>query len=59
MHPSLEQIEAKLGYIADSPKSEGTLELIVVRPADGERTLLESAKLTIAGLPSWRSTTQS
>ena len=44
-HLSKEQLEAGLDQILQSPKDEGILELIVVRPAEGERQVLEVGEL--------------
>lgn len=42
---ALEQLEAGLGHIRQSPPDHGTLELIVRRPAIGERETLEAGEL--------------
>ena len=48
-HLPREALEAGLEEIRHSPKDEGRLELIVARPADGERTALEAGELSLAG----------
>jgi len=45
-HPSREDLEAGLVEI-HSPKDEGRLELIVARPGEGERTVLEAGELSL------------
>jgi len=40
------QLQAGLEHIRNSPKDEGVLELIVRRPAVGEREVLEAGELT-------------
>lgn len=40
-HPTIDELEAGLPHIAASPKSEGRIDLIVRRPKDGERELLD------------------
>src|SRR5688500_19764139 len=42
---SLEELEAALPAALQSPKDEGTLELIVRRPAVGRRDVLDAGKL--------------
>jgi len=49
MHLNTEQLEAGLDRILQSPKDAGTLELIVRRPAVGEREVLDGAELTADG----------
>lgn len=44
-HRSLLELEAGLGEIACSPKDQGTLELIVARPASNQRIVLQAAEL--------------
>ena len=44
-HLSTEQLEAALPQIGASPKNEGSLEMIVRRPADNEREVLEIGEL--------------
>jgi MOSC domain-containing protein YiiM len=51
------ELEAGLEQIRQSPSAQGTVELIVRRPAEGEREVLEEAELDLAeGLlgDSWR-----
>lgn len=45
MHRTREELDAGLAAIRESPRDHGTLELIVCRPAVGERTVLEVAAL--------------
>jgi len=40
-----EELEAGLAHIQGSPVSEGTVELVVRRPAEGEREVLDEASL--------------
>jgi MOSC domain-containing protein len=50
-HLTTEEIAAGLNEITQSPKSEGTLRLIVRRPRIGEREILDEAELdTTVGL---------
>lgn len=50
-HLTTEEIAAGLSEITQSPKSEGTLRLIVRRPRVGEREILDEAELdTTVGL---------
>ncbi len=50
-HVSKEELERALSSISGAPKSEGPIDLIVRRPANGERELLDSAELDVdAGL---------
>jgi hypothetical protein len=46
-HLTAEELEAGLDEIARSPASEGTVELIVRRPAEGEREVLDEATLDL------------
>jgi len=46
-HLTTEEIEAKLSYVIESPKDNGTLELIVCRPKADEREVLEAGELDI------------
>ena len=48
MHVSSADLEAGLPEILRSPPTEGTVELIVRRPAEGEREVLEEATLDLA-----------
>jgi MOSC domain-containing protein YiiM len=45
MHRTREQLDAALPAIRESPRDQGSVELIVCRPAIGERTVLEVAML--------------
>jgi len=47
MHVSAEELEAGLLKIQRSPAAEGVVELIVRRPAEGEREVLEEAVLDL------------
>ena len=47
-HLSSAEIEAGLGSVRQSPADEGTLDLIVQRPAADERVLLEEGRLDTA-----------
>lgn len=42
-----EELDARLGELRTLPTDEGTLELIVVRPREGERETPESAAVTV------------
>jgi hypothetical protein len=56
-HLDLATLEAGLGRVLDSPRDAGRLDLIVRRPAVGEREVVEEAKLdAVEGLvgDSWR-----
>ncbi len=56
-HLTIEELEAGLDEIRQSPKDEGVLELIVRRPQIDEREILEEAELNVVeGLvgDSWR-----
>ena len=44
-HLAMEELEAGLERIRQSPKNEGVLELIVCRPASDEREVLEEGEL--------------
>jgi hypothetical protein len=46
-HPTREQLEAGLDEIRRSPADDGTLELIVRRPAVDEREVLEVGDLSL------------
>ena len=53
-----DELEAGLDAVRQSPKDEGTLEMIVRRPEVGEREVLETSELdTLVGLvgDSWKS----
>ena len=47
MHATAAELEAGLDEIQRSPASEGTVKLIVRRPAEGEREVLEEAVLEL------------
>lgn len=47
-HLTMAELEEKLGDIRRSPRSDGTLRLIVRRPRSGEREVVEEAELTVA-----------
>jgi MOSC domain-containing protein YiiM len=45
VYVAAEELEAGLAHIQGSPVTEGTVELVVRRPAEGEREVLEEASL--------------
>lgn len=45
-HLMMEALRAGLPHVADSPADNGRIEMIVARPAENERTVLETAVLT-------------
>src|SRR6476660_5262597 len=47
-HLTVEELEAGLPQVARSPKDNGELKLIVRRPADGQREVLEIAELDLS-----------
>src|SRR5688500_6985234 len=47
-HLTMQELEAGLAQIRNSPSDEGVLELIVRRPQIGEREVLEEAELHLA-----------
>ena len=47
-HLTMEELEAGLAKIRNSPRDEGILELIVRRPQIGEREILEEGELHLA-----------
>ncbi|HEX7183667.1 MAG TPA: MOSC domain-containing protein [Thermoanaerobaculia bacterium] len=47
VHLTMEELEAGLDEILDSPKEEGVLKLIVRRPRIGEREVLQEAELDL------------
>lgn len=47
VHVDVSELEAGLPEIAQSPSQEGTVELIVSRPAEGEREVLEEGVLDV------------
>jgi len=46
-HLTLEEMEAGLSQVAQSPKDNGELKLIVCRPATGQREVLENGELDL------------
>jgi len=46
-HLTMDQLEAGLEHIQQSPKTEGTLEMVVRRPATGEREVLQVGTLDL------------
>jgi len=48
MHLDYATLEAGLDHVRDSPADQGVLELIVRRPAEGEREVLTEAKIDVA-----------
>ena len=46
-HPGREELEAGLAAILDSPRDEGILERIVIRPQPGEREDLDTIELSL------------
>ena len=47
MHVAMSELEAGLAYIKESPKVEGTVELIVCRPNTNEREVLSEGELCV------------
>ena len=47
MHRTSEELQAGLADVLDSPVDDGTLELIVRRPAEGEREVLDEGILDL------------
>lgn len=47
-HLSTEEIAARLDHVRDAPREQGVLRLIVRRPAENEREVLEEGELTPA-----------
>lgn len=45
LHLTREELETGLHAVLDAPRSEGQLDLIVSRPAENERVVLEEARL--------------
>ena len=57
-HPTARELEAGLAEVRQSPRDQGVLELVVARPGEGERQILEDGELSLRdGLvgDSWRS----
>jgi hypothetical protein len=48
-HATRDELEAGVGEVRRSPADAGVLELIVRRPAEGEREVLDEAALDVAG----------
>ena len=46
-HLTTEQLEAGAGHVTDSPTEQGTVELIVARPAVDEREVLDVGQLVV------------
>jgi hypothetical protein len=44
---TIEEIEAQMDYVMKSPKDDGTLSLIVRRPRENEREVLETGELDV------------
>ncbi|MCI0731338.1 MAG: MOSC domain-containing protein [Chloroflexi bacterium] len=49
-HLTVEELDTKLPWICQSPRDTGRLEMIVARPAEGERVVQEVAELSLEGL---------
>lgn len=47
MHLSTNEIEEKIAEVLESPKDNGTLEMIVRRPAENKREVIESGFLSV------------
>jgi hypothetical protein len=47
VHVDTDELEAGLAVILESPSQEGTVELVVRRPAEGEREVLEEGQLDV------------
>ena len=47
LHATRESLDARLPELRELGTEQGTLELIVVRPSEGERETPETAELTI------------
>ena len=45
MNAGTEQLDTRIEHVASAPSDVGSLELVVARPARGERLVLESAEL--------------
>ena len=45
MFATRDQLDARIDQVASAPSDVGTVELVVARPAKGERTVLEVAEL--------------
>ena len=49
LHLTRAELQAGLPHILDSPKDDGVLKAIVIRPAPGERRDLESCEISLEG----------
>lgn len=49
MHRTIEELEAQLDSILAAPKDAGPIEMIVRRPAENQREIVETAELTTEG----------
>lgn len=47
LHLSVDEIEGKIGDVLESPKDNGTVEMIVRRPAENKREVVESGFLSV------------
>lgn len=47
-HLTTEEIEAQMDYVIESPEDEGVLNLIVRRPREDEREVLDAGELDVA-----------
>lgn len=47
LHLSIKELEVGMDYIRQSPQDQGTLKLIVQRPREDERQVVESAELDL------------
>ena len=50
VHVEADRLEAGLAHVYDSPRDVGTLELVVRRPSEGEREVLDEGVLDFPGL---------
>ncbi|MDE0803787.1 MAG: hypothetical protein OSA99_10720 [Acidimicrobiales bacterium] len=46
-HRTTEELDGALGHLRGAPADHGTLELVLRRPAVGEREILDEARLTV------------
>ena len=46
-HPTTEELQAGLAHILDSPTDNGVLEMVLRRPGEGEREVLDEAQLSL------------
>lgn len=49
MHRTTDELHAQLGTILDAPKDAGPIEMIVRRPRENEREVVQSGELTTDG----------